>query len=141
MTRVLLDSDVVVDFFKGFPPTMSLIRQLFLQRNGLCTCSVVVAEVYAGLSPNERIGSDVLFESMTFLPETPIASRQAGIWRYEFARRGQQLATTDCLIAAIAHEHGATLLTGNVNHFPMDEVHLLPVPRRPPESKDNGSRS
>ena len=135
MTRYLLDTDAVADFLNGFTTTVQLVNDLYSRGDVLCTCSVVIAEIYSGLRHRDRPRGDELFESMTTLATTPSASRQAGIWRYDFARRGQQLSMADCLIAAIAHEHGATLLTGNVNHFPMEEIRLLPVPRRLPRSK------
>ena len=50
----LLDTDAVIDFFKGFPSSVELIQQLFQQGENLCTCAVVMAEVYAGLNqPSE----------------------------------------------------------------------------------------
>ena len=117
------------------PSTIQLVNDLFSRGDALCTCSIVIVETYSGLRHRDRPRGDELFESMTTLATTPNASRQAGIWRYDFARRGQQLSTAVCLIAAIAHDHGATLLTGNVDHFPMEEIHLLPIPRRLPRSK------
>jgi predicted nucleic acid-binding protein len=40
-----------------------------------------------------------------------------------------QLSTTDCLIAAIAVEHQAQLVTGNRRDFPMPEITVVPLPR------------
>jgi predicted nucleic acid-binding protein len=125
----LLDTNAVIDFFKGFPSTVELIQQLFRQGETLCTCAVVMAEVYAGLNPTERSRGEELLGSLRFFVTSPGASRQAGLWRYAFARQGVQVATTDCLISAIAHERGATLVTGNMVHFPMPELRLMPLPR------------
>jgi predicted nucleic acid-binding protein len=41
----LLDTDAVIDFFKGFPSSVELIQQLFQQGENLCTCAVAMAEV------------------------------------------------------------------------------------------------
>jgi predicted nucleic acid-binding protein len=73
---------------------------------------------------------EALLSSMQVLPTSMRAARQAGIWRYDFARQGQQLASTDCLIAAIAHEQRAILITGNLREYPMPELRQLPLPRR-----------
>lgn len=132
MTWYLLDSDAVIDYFNGSPPAMELVEQLYLRRDIPCTCDIVIAEVSSGLRPKDRQRGYALLRGMLFLSASPDASGQAGIWRYDFARRGRQLPTTDCLIAAIAHEHGATLLTGNVKDYPMGEVSLLPLPRSRP---------
>lgn len=56
---------------------------------------------------------------MRFLASTAAIAQQAGDWRYDFARRGVQLTTTDCLIAATAHAHHATVVTGNAKDYPM----------------------
>lgn len=130
VTLYLLDTDAVIDFFKGFPSTVELIQNLFRQSETLCTCAVVVAEVYAGLNPSERERGQELLGSLRFFPTSPEAAAQAGLWRYAFARQGVPLATTDCLIAAIAHAHRATLITGNTDDYPMPELRRMPLPRR-----------
>jgi predicted nucleic acid-binding protein len=126
----LLDTDAVIDFFKGFPSSVELIQQLFRHGETLCTCAVVMAEVHAGLHPTERGRGEELLGSLRFFAASPGAARQAGLWRYAFARQGVQLATTDCLIAAIAHERGATLITGNTDHYPMPDLRRMQLPRR-----------
>jgi predicted nucleic acid-binding protein len=124
----LLDTDAVIDFFKGFPASVELIQQLFQQGETLCTCAVVTAEVYAGLNPNERSRGEELLRALRFFATSRGTARQAGLWRYAFARQGVQLATTDCLIAAIAHERGATLVTGNMDDYPMPELSRIRLP-------------
>lgn len=129
MTAYQLDSDAIIDYFKGFALTVELLRRLYAQRDTLCTCDVAVAEVYTGLAPGERDRAGELLSTLTFPPTSAAAARQGGIWRYDYARRGMQLPTTDCLIAAIGHEYGATIITGNVADYPMPELNLLPLPR------------
>ena len=135
VARYLLDTDAVIDYFKGFPSSVELIQQLFQQGETLCTCAVVVAEVYAGLNPTERSRGEELLGSLRFFATSPGAARQAGLWRFGFARQGLQLATTDCLIAAIAYERDATLVTGNTDDYPMPELRRIRLPRRQPGSR------
>ncbi|MCC7022165.1 MAG: type II toxin-antitoxin system VapC family toxin [Thermomicrobiales bacterium] len=129
MPRYLLDTDAVIDFFKGVASTVELVDRLYRQDDALCTCGVVIAEVYTGLSPRERAEAELFLASMRFLSTSLATARQAGLWRYEFARRGRQLSATDCLIAATAREHRAMLITGNTSHYPMPGVTVLPLPR------------
>jgi tRNA(fMet)-specific endonuclease VapC len=131
MTYHMLDSDSIIDYLKGIQPTIATIDSLPPQGHILCFCDVVLAEVYAGLAPHERQLAERLLETFEFLPTTPAAARQAGAWRYLYARRGVALATTDVLIAAVAVERGATIVTGNVKDYPMPDVTLLPLPRPP----------
>ncbi|MHB8576570.1 MAG: PIN domain-containing protein [Dehalococcoidia bacterium] len=88
-----------------------------------------MAEIYAGLAPREREADQRFLSSLQFLPTTEAAAQQAGMWRYDFARRGVTLSTTDTLIAAVAAEHGASLITGNVRHYPMAGITVVPLPR------------
>lgn len=124
MTAYVLDTDAVIDYFKGFPSTLDLIRGLTQQGDDLCTCDVVVAEVHSGLAPSDRQRGDAFLSALRFLPTSPRAARQAGRWRYDYARRGRQLPTTDCLVAAIAYDHGFTVITGNRADFPMPELNV-----------------
>lgn len=129
MIWYLLDTDAVIDSFKGFPSTVELIQRLYRQGAVLCLCDVVLAEVYAGLAPAERARGQKLLGALTFRPTSAEAARQAGLWRDEAARRGRQLATTDCLIAATAQAHDAALLTGNTSDYPMPDLTVIPLPR------------
>jgi tRNA(fMet)-specific endonuclease VapC len=110
-----------------------LIQELHEGGDELCVCDVVIAEVFAGLRPEHREAAERLLSAWTFLPTSATTARQAGQWRYDFARRGTPLATTDTLVAAITVAHGGTLITGNVKDYPMSEISLLPLerPRRP----------
>jgi predicted nucleic acid-binding protein len=130
VARYLLDTDVVVDYLKDVPSTIELIDSLYSQGEILCICDIVVAEVYAGLPPAQREIGRTLLGAMQFLLTTERASRQAGMWRYDFRRRGIQLPTTDSLIAAVAYDRQATVVTGNLDDYPMPQVSILPLPRR-----------
>jgi predicted nucleic acid-binding protein len=129
MARYLLDSDVVIRYIAGMPPTVALIAGFFAQGDRLCSCDVVIAEVYSGMRPERARVTTELLASMEYLTTSARMAAQAGSWRYDFFRLGRPLATTDVLIAATAFTHGATVVTGNVRDYPMPEVSLLPLPR------------
>jgi hypothetical protein len=52
----------------------------------------------------------------------------AGQWRYDFARQGVTLHIADALIAAVAMEEEASLITANLKDFPMSGLQVLPQP-------------
>jgi tRNA(fMet)-specific endonuclease VapC len=114
MTLHLLDTDAIIDLLYNIPATVTLARELSSCGEILCVCDIVVGEVCTGLHPHERSRADALLSGMRFLVTSLAAARQAGEWRYAYARRGQPLAITDCIIAGTAVAHGATLVTGNV---------------------------
>lgn len=127
MTRYLLDTSVLVDFSKGREPALSRILKMVESGDELGVCATIVGEFYSGLAPQQRARWDDFFEAMRFWAESREAARQAGIWRYEFARKGTPLAITDLLIGAVANEQAAIVVTNNVKDFPMEEVDVLPL--------------
>ena len=133
MKHYLLDADTVINYLTGISSAIELIRNLHQQGKTLCTCDVVIAEVSAALHPDDRADAYLLLSSLTFLPTSPDAARQAGEWRYAYAPPRTTLPTTDGLIAPTALAHGAALVTGNPTDYPQAELTILPLPR--PEEK------
>jgi predicted nucleic acid-binding protein len=127
MTRYLLDTSALIDFSKNWEPARSRILQMIQQGDDLGVCAINVSEFYSGIQPDERESWDEFFEALAYWPISRDAARQAGVWRYEYARRGQTLTTTDTLIGAVAMERGAVVLTNNVKHFPMSAVGIQPL--------------
>lgn len=131
MTRYLIDSDGVIEYLKGFQPTIDFVQRLNGRGDIPCTCDIVMGEVYAGVHPRDEAVADALFSVFAYLPASPVAARQAGRWKYSYARQGQTLKITDCLIAALAHEHDAQLVTRNLRDYPMAEISIMPLPQPP----------
>jgi predicted nucleic acid-binding protein len=132
MALTLIDSDVLIDFVRGLPGVASFIQQLQAGGDAMCTCDVVIAEVEAGLSATLSSAAQPILENLVFLERDAAAARQAGRWRYDYARKGIALSLPDAMIAATAHAHGARLLTRNLSHYPMPELTILPGPLQPP---------
>ncbi len=132
MALYLLDTDAIIDYLLGFPSSVSLVQGLHERGDTLCVCDVVTAEVYAGLRPQHREVAEKLLAACAFLPTSLAIAQQAGTWRYDFARKGVTLSTTDTLVAATAHAHGATIVTGNTKDYPMPEIALLSLERAKP---------
>ncbi len=129
MALYLLDTTALIDLSKSVEPTTGFIRQLSAAGEDLGVSPISITEFYAGLTPVEHPDWDEFFASLTFYPISYEASIQAGKWRASFRAQGIQLSTTDTLIAAVASEAGAIVLTSNVKHFPM-QVRVLD-PRTP----------
>ena len=129
MTLFLLDSDALIHRLNQHPPTVNMIIRLLGRGDEFALCDIVIAEVFAGLSLQERESASFMVESLRFLPSTPAVAKMAGAWRYDYARRGIVLPSTDTLVAATAVSYDATLISGNLRHYPMPELSLLPLPR------------
>ena len=128
MADYLLDATALIDYLRGRQGMIQLVDTLFEQGHRLGVCCVTAAELYAGLSEEERSGANHLIDAMDYYEVSRETAKEAGRYRYEFARRGIALSTTDTLIAATAIAQGATLITANTKDFPMEEIELLEHP-------------
>lgn len=125
MTRYLLDTDTLIDLSKGREAVRRQVLTWMGGQDELGVCAINVTEFYSGLLPAERAPWAQWFALLEYWHATQSAARQAGIWRYDFARRGIRLPTTDTMVAAVARERGAIIVTDNLKDYPMGGVQLL----------------
>ena len=129
MTAFLLDTSVIVEFSKQREPAYSQIIAWIRSGETLAVCAISVAEFYAGLSATEAHRWEELVTAFAYWPISIAAAMHAGQERYWYARQGKTISTTDSLLAAVAREQHAVLVTNNVKDFPMDDVVLFPLIR------------
>ncbi|HEV8573295.1 MAG TPA: PIN domain nuclease [Dehalococcoidia bacterium] len=112
--KVLVDTSAWVDFLNGYKsPTADALSELLEGQDDVCTCGLVVTEVFQGLR-NERSRSEIarLFREMTFLEPSGIDSylRAAELFR-RLREKGRTVrSAADCIIASIAEDAGCHLL-------------------------------
>ena len=139
---MLVDTSVWVDYLNGYPSRESeALDQLFDRPRQLCTCGVLVTEVFQGLrrDKNRTLLAD-RFRQLTFLEPASIDLyfRAAEIYR-EMRQRGYTVRSTiDCLIAALAEAGGAAILARDrdlsaILDSGLVEVKRWPVSQPPPE--------
>jgi len=87
-----------------------------------------VTEVYAGLRSPEETRTRELLESLQYFSIGWPIARLAGILKRDYARQGVTLATTDATITAVAIHHQLILITDNLEHYPMKELSIYPLP-------------
>ena len=131
MSIYLPDTNILIDALNDKHGRRQLLRNLLLQGHELACCSIIVAEVYAGMQPHEEYATDQFLSALTWYDITRGVARRTGRLRFEWARRGITLALPDTLIAATALEYGLTLITNNQKHFPMPELSLYPLAEVP----------
>ncbi len=125
MTVYLLESDTLIDFSKRYEPTSTWILRSLGGSDVIAVCAVNVAEFFNGVVPHQRPMWDNFFATLTYFDISLAAATRAGMYRYDFARRGIQLHTPDTLVAAVAYENGAIVVTSNVKDYPMADVQTL----------------
>jgi len=119
MKSVLLDTDILIHFLRGSEKARLLLTSLLEDADLLCSV-VTVAEIHAGMKPQERERTLELLDSMVLLDITPKIAEKAG--RYKRAVKSHTLELDDCFIAATAHAKNALLVTGNGKHYPMTDI-------------------
>jgi hypothetical protein len=126
MSKVLLDSDILIDLLRGREDTRVFLHDL--TGHSVPCCSVIsVAEIYAGMRQEETASTAALLDGLVILPVTKEIAEAAGLFKRRSKSRRLELA--DCLIAATAFAEGASLATGNAKDYPMPEITLLPARR------------
>jgi predicted nucleic acid-binding protein len=127
MSRYLLDTTALIDFSKGREPARSRILQMIEAGDELGVSPVNIAEFFAGVPPSQRTVWGEFMDSLHYYEISSEAARQAGIFRHDFARKGATLSTMDALIAAVAQERQAAIVTNNVKDYPMEGIDILPL--------------
>jgi predicted nucleic acid-binding protein len=125
MSRYLTDTSTLIDFSKGREPVRSRMLGLIAAGDELGVCPVNITEFYAGLPAAQQPTWDAFFASLQYWDITRNAAVQAGVWRYVYARAGIAISTADAMVAAVAYEQRAILITDNQRHYPMPELTLM----------------
>ena len=120
----LVDSDVLIDHLRGHAPAHDYVDALLLNGATLCFSVISEAEIYSNVRPGEESHIQALFDTMSRLIVDGAIARRAGAYRDAF-RSTIRLTLPDALIAATAREHGAMLVTRNVQHYPMTDVTVI----------------
>lgn len=126
MSKVLLDTDVLIDLLRGREATKAFLHEV--AGHSIPCCSVIsVAEIYVGMRPEEEADTVNLLDGLVIVLLTREIAEAAG--RFKRRTKSRQLELADCLIAATAFMEGAALATGNVKDYPIPEITVLPARR------------
>jgi predicted nucleic acid-binding protein len=126
--RLLLDTSVLIDALRQRHHRRELLADLVQAGHKLATTALNVAEIYAGMRPEEAQRTEALLSVLDCYDLTGTSGRRAGALKQEWARKGRTLALADMIVAAIALERGCTLMTDNRKDFPMEEVNKFNLP-------------
>ena len=114
--RLLLDTDVLIDFLRGQPQAVQLLEDADCE---FYVSAVSVAELYVGVRDGrEREVLDQLVGLLQTIEISTEIAQQAGLWRREYSK-SHGTGIIDALIAACADASQVPLATLNVKHFPM----------------------
>jgi predicted nucleic acid-binding protein len=109
-----VDTSAWVDFLNGHPSAhRAALAELIADEQELCTCGVIVAEVFQGLRREGGLAElRSLFRSLTFLEASgiDIHLRAADLYRTLRGQGHTLRSTIDCLIAVLAEQNGCAVL-------------------------------
>jgi predicted nucleic acid-binding protein len=113
--RLLLDTDIVVDFLRGQPSAVAYVKA---EADRISFSSIVVAELYAGVRNDELQRLDELLSLFPVIPVTADVARAAGLHKRDYFK-SHVVGLADAIIAATAETLDVELKTFNVKHYPM----------------------
>ncbi len=123
--RYLLDTTMVVDHAHGYPAAMALLARLYEEGAELYTCDVVTCEALSGGTDDHLAAVAAVLEPLEYVSTSPRAARWAAASRLRRHRAGGKLGLGDALIAAVAADLGATLITRNRPDFERQGIEVL----------------
>ncbi len=126
--RMLLDTSVLIDALRAQRGRRDWLAGLVRSGHSLETSALNVAEVYAGMRPEEKAKTKAFLGALLCHPVTASAGERAGQFKSQWSRRGRTLTLADTIVAAVAVEQGCVLVTDNRKDFPMAEVRLYDLP-------------
>jgi len=126
--NLLLDTTVMIDVIRFRNQRNEFLAELVRSGHRLCTSTLNIAELYAGIRPGESARIEALLSGLEYYELSASIARLAGQMRNAWGQRGRTLSLADTIVAATAIDRGCALLTDNRKDFPMPEVQLYPLP-------------
>ena len=123
--RYLLDTTLIADHANGFAPAVGLLGRLYAEGADLFTCEVVTCEALSGGTDEHLSAVRRLLESLEYVSTSPNAARWAANSRLARHRAGGKLGLGDSLIAGVAVDLGAIVVTRNRPDFERQGIEVL----------------
>ena len=117
MTRsILLDTDVLVDFFRGHPKAVAFINNY---SDRIIMSAIVVAELFAGAKGGaEQAALEEFVSLFCVVPVNVEIAKTGGLYKSKFGK-SHGVGLADAILAATAEAENAELKTLNIKHYPM----------------------
>lgn len=123
MQRLLIDTDVLIDYTRRTPQAVAYLRSLNVS---FSVSAVTVAELYSGVREGrERDALDLLVSRSNVIAVDVQIAELGGLISRQY-RPSHGTGFADSIIAATCQVERMTLVTLNVKHFPMLPNVLVP---------------
>ena len=116
---LLIDSSVWIDFLRGAgSPETALLDAHLAGRKPVATTGIILQEVLQGAKSERDFNLlEARLSALQYLPASKRTHVEAAALLRKSRTKGVTVPTTDALIAAVAVEHMAGLLTADHAHF------------------------
>jgi predicted nucleic acid-binding protein len=126
--QILLDTSVLIDALRLRRGRRQWLAGLVRAGHNLATSALNLAEVFAGMRPEEEARTKDFLNALQCHEITAEVAEAAGKLKSHWARKGRTLTLADMMVAAIALEQACPLATDNRKDFPIGELDLYPLP-------------
>ncbi|MBS3053076.1 MAG: type II toxin-antitoxin system VapC family toxin [Candidatus Aenigmarchaeota archaeon] len=126
--KILIDTDILIDFLRGDKNTVELIKGISAKR--LITTDINAFELYHGAykSKNKRENLpevENLLDSMELISTNRESMKKAAGLISDLDRKGSTIDIADLFIASLCITNSAMLLTHNKKHFERMGIKLI----------------
>jgi predicted nucleic acid-binding protein len=113
---ILLDTDVLVDFFRGFDKAVVFVNE---NNARIILSSIVVAELFAGVKGDgEQAALENFISLFRVVPVDATIGKAGGLYKRDYGK-SHGVGLADAILAATAEAANAELKTLNIKHYPM----------------------
>jgi predicted nucleic acid-binding protein len=113
---ILLDTDILVDFFRGHNGAMAFVNA---NASRIILSCIVVAELYAGVKNGvEQVALDNFVSLFRVVPVSTEIAKVGGLYKRDYGK-SHGIGLADAILAASAEAENADLKTLNTKHYPM----------------------
>lgn len=113
---ILLDTDVLIDFFRGYGKAVALVNKYNAR---IILSSIVVAELFAGVKGDmEQAALQNFISLFRVVPIDTEIGKAGGLYKRDYGK-SHGVGLADAILAATAEAENAELKTLNTKHYPM----------------------
>jgi predicted nucleic acid-binding protein len=113
---ILLDTDVLIDFFRGYDKAVALVNEY---DTFIVLSSIVVAELFAGVKGDIEEAALQNFVSLfRVVPVDTEIGKAGSLFKRDYGK-SHGVGLADAILAATAEAENAELKTLNTKHYPM----------------------
>jgi predicted nucleic acid-binding protein len=123
--KYLLDTDTLIDVLEDRGDARQQVAAMIETDDEVALCAITVAELYSGLSDRKRSKWESWLIALSYWHINIEVAMGAGTYRKTASEAGRTISVTDSLLAALAREKNATLLTSNIKDYPMKDVRVM----------------